>query len=310
MLETVSQSRQPATDELAGSTGQLGGHTPAGLHCHPLDNSSAARAAGGGSQLKRCRSVCVYEGHIAFVRDTQRSHRALPTPTLTVAVVGHPVVLELVLRCCGAVRELAVPTTGSSGRCCHTLFSSPRICQAGVLSSVCSLLPLGCLPHHLLSFLGHLSCFILFHAVPPPPTMRLLIRSTLNAPRGAIAASASPPPPSAALTSSSSSAASSPSAASAASASSGAATKTPPGAPPPLPTRLLEVEADDLVDTTAAKAAAAFGASRPERLCLVMQGGRRLRSGRTLREYGLRDGAMLRLSRRPSTATCVIHIRF
>lgn len=143
--------------------------------------------------------------------------------------------------------------------------------------------------------------------------MRLLIRSTLNAPRGAVTPLSSPPDPTAASsTSSSSSSASTPTApATAATASAaGATSKTPPGTPPPLPTRLLEVEADDLVDTTVAKAAAAFDAPRPERLCLVMQGGRRLRSGRTLREYGLRDGGMLRLSRRPSTATCVIHIRF
>lgn len=142
--------------------------------------------------------------------------------------------------------------------------------------------------------------------------MRLLIRSTLNAPRGAVTSLSSPSHLTAASsTSSPSSSASTPAPTTPVTASAAeTTTKTPPGTPPPLPTRLLEVEADDLVDTTVAKAAAAFDASRPERLCLVMQGGRRLRSGRTLREYGLRDGGMLRLSRRPSTATCVIHIRF
>ncbi|OSX73484.1 hypothetical protein BU14_0342s0004 [Porphyra umbilicalis] len=149
--------------------------------------------------------------------------------------------------------------------------------------------------------------------------MRLLVRSTLTAPRGVASVAAVAAAASSAASSPSTCAASSPStsptAASAAAAPSvtpsAADVKTPSsGSSPHLPTRLLEVEADDLVDTALAKAAAAFDISRPERLCLVTQTGRRLRSGRTLREYGLGDGGVLRLTRRQATTTCVIHIRF
>lgn len=75
-----------------------GGALASGAPLPPTRQQLCSACGGGGAQL-RCRGVCVYEGHLALVRDTLRSHRALPTPTLTVAVVGDPVLLEPVLRC-------------------------------------------------------------------------------------------------------------------------------------------------------------------------------------------------------------------